>query len=69
MQNPRLAPPDATAGQLHPGRECDATTAVAVGALFSNRLLRLVLGRDAIPVTDEGFVATWVDMVHNLIAT
>jgi AcrR family transcriptional regulator len=45
-------------------KRADAITAVALGALFSNRLLRLVLGRDAITITDDVFVATWVDMVH-----
>jgi AcrR family transcriptional regulator len=50
-------------------KRADAITAVALGALFSNRLLRLVLGRDVIAVSDEVFVATWVDMIHNLIAT
>jgi AcrR family transcriptional regulator len=45
-------------------KRADAVTAVALGALFSNRLLRLVLGRDAITVTDDVFVATWVEMVH-----
>jgi AcrR family transcriptional regulator len=45
-------------------KRADAITAVALGALFSNRLLRLVLGRDATGVSDDVFVATWVDMVH-----
>jgi AcrR family transcriptional regulator len=49
-------------------KRADAITAVALGALFSNRLLRLVLGRDAVPVSDEAFVATWVEMVHNEIS-
>jgi hypothetical protein len=48
-------------------KRADAITAGALGALFSNRLPRLALGRDPIPITDELFVATWVDMVHNQI--
>jgi hypothetical protein len=37
--------------------------AVALGALFSSRLMRVLLGRDPIAVDDETFVVTWVAMV------
>jgi AcrR family transcriptional regulator len=42
----------------------DAIAAVGLGALFSSRLLRLLLGRDPIGVPDEVFIATWVHMLH-----
>jgi len=53
--------------QLPPDR-ARAVTAVALGGLFSSRLLRLLLGTDPINISDEQFVTTWVDMVHTQIA-
>lgn len=41
----------------------DALAAVGLGALFSSRLLRLLLGRDPIGVSDEVFIATWAHML------
>jgi AcrR family transcriptional regulator len=49
-------------------QQADAVASVALGALFSTRLLRLVLGRDAVTVADETFITTWVQMVHSQIA-
>lgn len=46
----------------------EALTAVGLGALFSSRLLRLLVGRDPIAVDDDVFVAVWVEMMHNHIA-
>jgi AcrR family transcriptional regulator len=43
--------------------QAEALAAVALGALFSSRLLRLLLGRDPVAVDDETFVDTWVAMV------
>jgi AcrR family transcriptional regulator len=60
------------AGWLHdrtglaPDR-ADALAAVGLGALFSARLLRLLLGRDAITVDDEVFIDTWVRMIRSQI--
>jgi AcrR family transcriptional regulator len=45
----------------------DALAANALGALFSTRLLRLVLGRDPISVDDDLFVDTWVRMTLSQI--
>lgn len=45
-----------------------AVAAVGLGALFSSRLLRLLLGRDPIAVDDDVFVETWVRLVHAQIA-
>jgi AcrR family transcriptional regulator len=42
---------------------------VGLGALFSSRLLRLLLGAEPIPVADEAFIATWVDMVYGQVAS
>jgi AcrR family transcriptional regulator len=47
--------------------QSDAVASVALGALFSTRLLRLVLNRDAVAVPDHVFVDTWVDMVLNQV--
>ena len=44
--------------------QAEALAAVGLGALFSSRLLRLLLGRDPIDIPDEQFVRTWVAMVH-----
>jgi AcrR family transcriptional regulator len=54
--------------QLDPGR-AEAITAVALGALFSARLLRLQLDTDPIAITDEDFIATWAQMVHSQISS
>ncbi len=54
-------------GQLDRER-AEALTAVGLGALFSSRLLRLLVGRDPIAVEDEVFVAAWVEMMHSQIA-
>jgi hypothetical protein len=45
----------------------DALAAVGLGALFSARLLRLLLGRDPIAVDDELFIDTWVKMIRSRI--
>jgi AcrR family transcriptional regulator len=47
----------------------DALAAVGLGALFSSRLLRLLLGRDPIGIPDEVFIATWVDMLDAQISS
>jgi AcrR family transcriptional regulator len=41
--------------------------ALALGALFSTRLLHLFLNRDLVEIPDETFVAGWVQMVHSQI--
>jgi hypothetical protein len=41
----------------------EVLAAVGLGALFSSRLMRVLLGRDPIAVDDETFVVTWVAMV------
>lgn len=48
---------------LDPER-AEAVATVGLGALFSSRLLRLLLGRDPITVDDAVFVDTWVQMIH-----
>ena len=45
-------------------QRAEALAAVGLGALFSSRLLRLLLGRDPIGVSDEVFIATWVHMLR-----
>jgi AcrR family transcriptional regulator len=60
------------AGWLHdrtglPPQQADALAAVGLGALFSSRLLRLLLGRDPIAVDDEVFIDTWVRMIQGQI--
>jgi AcrR family transcriptional regulator len=50
-----------------PPERADAVAAVGLGALFSARSLRLLLGRDPIDVSDEQFTDTWVDMIHQQI--
>jgi phosphopantothenoylcysteine synthetase/decarboxylase len=37
---------------------------VALGGLFSTRLLRLLLGTDPINISDQQVVSTWVEMAH-----
>lgn len=46
----------------------EAIAIVGFGALISSRLLRLLLGRDPVPIDDNLFVSTWVQMVHAQIA-
>lgn len=41
---------------------------MGLGALFSSRLLRLLLGRDPIDVDDDLLLDTWVSMVFDHIA-
>lgn len=50
-----------------PADEAEVVAAVGLGALFSSRLLRLLLGRDPIDIPDQLFVRTWVAMVHGQI--
>jgi hypothetical protein len=50
-----------------PAPRADELAAVGLGALISARLLRLLLGRDPVAVTDEAFIATWVQMLHRQI--
>jgi AcrR family transcriptional regulator len=47
----------------------EAVAAVGLGALFSSRLLRLLVGSDPLSVPDELFIATWVRMIHGQIDT
>lgn len=44
-----------------------AIAAVGLGALLSKQLMRAVLGVSPTGVDDDTFVATWVEMIHNLI--
>lgn len=50
-------------------QRADALAAVGLGALFSARLLRLLIGRDPINVPDEAFIATWVQTLHDQITS
>lgn len=50
-----------------PPSRAESVASVALGALFSTRLLRLLLGSDPITVDDGAFVDTWVDMVAALL--
>lgn len=52
---------------LDPQR-AEALAAVGLGALFSTRLLRLLLGRDPIAVDDDLFIDTWVQVIQGQIA-
>jgi hypothetical protein len=45
----------------------EALAAVGLGAVFSSRLLRLLLGRDPIAVDDDTFVDIWVQMIRSRI--
>jgi AcrR family transcriptional regulator len=45
----------------------EALAAVGLGALFSSRLLRLLLGRDPITVDDDTFVDIWVQVIRSRI--
>jgi AcrR family transcriptional regulator len=46
----------------------DALATVGLGALFSSRLLRLLLDRDPIDIDDELFISTWVQMILSQIS-
>jgi AcrR family transcriptional regulator len=46
-----------------------AIAAVGLGALLSNRLIGGLLGITPPGVDDDRFIATWVEMIHNLIDT
>ncbi|MGQ0623380.1 MAG: TetR/AcrR family transcriptional regulator [Sporichthyaceae bacterium] len=46
-------------------QRAEAIAAVALGALFSSRLLRLLLGHDPIAIEDEVFIETWVQMTQS----
>jgi len=50
-------------------RRAETLASVGLGALFSTRLLRLLLGRDPIQVNDGEFIGTWVQMVQGQILT
>jgi AcrR family transcriptional regulator len=50
-----------------PPERATAIAAVALGALLSNRLMRGLLGVSPTGFDDETFIATWVEMVGNLI--
>jgi len=52
--------------RLEPGR-ADELAAVGLGALFSSRLLRLLLGRDPIDIDDQRLVDRWVQMMLSQI--
>jgi AcrR family transcriptional regulator len=47
---------------LDPQR-AEVLAAVGLGALFSSRLLRLLLGHDPVEVDDQDFVDVWVQMM------
>jgi len=49
-------------------RRAEALASVGLGALFSTRLLRLLLVVDPVQVDDELFISTWVDMMHTQLA-
>ncbi len=46
----------------------NALAGVGLGSLFSSRLLRLLLGRDPLEISDEDYIATWVRMIHAQIS-
>jgi AcrR family transcriptional regulator len=48
-------------------KRAEVLAAVGLGALFSSRLLRLLLGRDPIQVNDEEFITTWVQLIQSQI--
>lgn len=50
-----------------PPDRAESIASVALGALFSTRLLRLLLGSDPIPVPDARFIETWVQMVADSV--
>ncbi|HUR47941.1 MAG TPA: TetR/AcrR family transcriptional regulator, partial [Acidimicrobiales bacterium] len=47
--------------------QASALATVSLGALFSARLLRLLLGRDPMTIDDDTFIDTWVQMVSSQI--
>lgn len=60
------------AAWLHESKGCAPDRAAAIadvglGALLSNRFTRGLLGISPTGVDDETFIATWVEMVQNLI--
>lgn len=58
--------------QHRAGLTADRAEAIAIvgfGSLISSRLLRLLLGRDPVPIDDNVLVATWVHMVLAQITT
>jgi AcrR family transcriptional regulator len=57
LQESKACPPERAA----------AIAAVGLGALLSNRLTRGLLGIAPAGVDDDVFVATWVEMISNLI--
>jgi AcrR family transcriptional regulator len=50
-----------------PPERAAAIAAVGLGALLSNRLMRGLLGIAPAGVDDDTFIATWVEMISNLI--
>lgn len=52
---------------LAPDR-ADSLATLGLGALFSQRLMRLLLGSDPITVTDQELVAAWARMIYDQIA-
>lgn len=51
-----------------PAERATAVAAVGLGSLLSSRMLRSVLGVTSVGVDDETFVATWVEMMHAMLA-
>ena len=47
-----------------PADRAEAVAAVGLGALFSARAFRVLLGSDPVAVDDDVYVATWVEMVE-----
>jgi AcrR family transcriptional regulator len=52
-----------------PPDRATAISAVALGALLSNRLTRTLLPTSPTPIDDETFITTWVEMIQNLISS
>ena len=50
-----------------PAGRARAVASVGLGALFSARLLRVLIGADPSRIDDETYIATWVDMMHTQI--
>ncbi len=48
-------------------QRAEAVAVVGLGALFSSRLLRLLIGRDPIAVDDHLFIDIWVQMIQSQI--
>lgn len=51
-----------------PPERADGLAAVGLGALFSSRLLRLLLAFDPSGVGDDAYVTTWVEMMYAQLA-